>query len=55
MNDKEWADAVSRDLLKAAPSVGAKAVKRVLLRNIHLGRRGAYDAAASYIGAEACV
>lgn len=56
MNDREWADAMAEDILgkAASPSVGAKAVRRMLLKNMHLGRRGSYDAAANYVGMAAC-
>lgn len=56
MNDKEWAGAMAEDILDKAgsPSVRAKAVRRVLLKNMHLGRRGSYDAATNYVGMAAC-
>lgn len=51
MSDKEWADAVLPDLLKMAPQSKPGPLRRLLLRNIHLGRRGSYDAAARSVGA----
>lgn len=56
MNDKEWADAAVRDILGEAgvPSARAKAVRRVLLGNLHLGRSGAYNAAAKFVNTAVC-
>lgn len=56
MNDKEWADAVVPDLMKMAPrgSIKPESLKRLLRRNMHLGRRGSFDAAAKSISAAAC-